>query len=80
MAAERCAHCGRKRPTYGIGRFGGGTYRRGGRTYWSSICGECATDLLEYVTPGQSSTSRYSVVSLRHIAEKHAQIQEEEAR
>lgn len=41
----RCRWCLQRREVYAIRRRGGGTYRRGGRSYWSSICGECAVAL-----------------------------------
>lgn len=47
-------------------RFGGGTYRRPGRYYASSICEECASRLLASVTPGHTKVSRWGIHSLKH--------------
>lgn len=59
----QCRYCMRRRPVYRITRRGGGTYRRGGRHYWSSICGECA---IELHTNGWSD--RFSETGLAEIA------------
>ncbi len=67
----QCRCCMRRRETYSISRSGGGTYRRGGRQYRSSICGECATMLAagrwrpKYA--GESS-QRYGMSTLIEIA------------
>lgn len=64
----RCTHCERRREVYRISRHGGGTYRRGGRSYWSSICGPCAIDLAAYWSRGHSLISRYDASRIREIA------------
>ncbi|HMM95323.1 hypothetical protein [Phycicoccus sp.] len=63
-----CSFCRKRRELVPIGRYGGGTYRRGGRTYWGGICEE---DALRLAVSGwgQSSSSRYSVSGLRSAVE-----------
>lgn len=64
----RCAHCQRRRDVYRIGRSGGGTYRRGGRQYWSSICLDCAKSLLTYLGSHAGATaSGFDGSALRRI-------------
>lgn len=46
-----CRECNRKRDVYSASRRGGGSYNRAPRRYVSSICGECATSLLDGATP-----------------------------
>ena len=44
MSNRQCRACMRRRPeneVYDISRTGGGTFRRGGRSYRSSICIDC---------------------------------------
>jgi len=65
MALGQCRECYRRRETRHATRFGGGTYRRGGRTYHSSICAECAEQRLSHVTPGHTSTGRWSIQGLK---------------
>ena len=62
-----CRNCGKRREVRSARRFGGGNYRRPGRYYSSSICQECAHDLLTNYPPnrGQSTISRWDVLSLR---------------
>lgn len=60
-----CRSCLRRRPVFSIFRRGGGTYRRGGRSYRSSICGECAVDLVD-----ARGTDRFDSVQLAKIAEQ----------
>lgn len=50
-----CRECGkrerdgvRERQVLSVRRFGGGNYRQAGRNYDSSICVECATDIVSY--------------------------------
>lgn len=63
---SKCRYCMRARDVvYPIGRFGGGTYRRAGRYYRSSICGECAVHLHE-----NGWSSRFDSTALARIAEK----------
>lgn len=45
----RCRRCNRKRDVYPVQRHGGGTYRRPGRFYSSSICAECVVELGPYL-------------------------------
>ena len=61
----RCSRCGRGRETARVQRFGGGNFRRAGRFYDTSICGECARTLLDYANPGQRLVSQYSVSGLK---------------
>lgn len=64
----RCAHCQRRRDVHRIGRTGGGTYRRGGRHYWSSICLDCAKSLLTYLGSHAGATvNGFSGSALRRI-------------
>ena len=42
----RCRRCGKRRPTYRIGRMGGGDYKRASRIYRSRICKPCADYLI----------------------------------
>lgn len=69
----QCRSCMRRREVHRAQRKGGGTYRRGGRFYWSSICEPCARSLLDGVGEGQSSVSRWSVRGLRYVVEVVAQ-------
>jgi hypothetical protein len=63
-----CRSCQRRRDIYPIRRTGGGTYNRGGRSYRSSICADCAMRLLTGagVYAGASS-SRFGVSELERI-------------
>jgi hypothetical protein len=74
--AGQCRHCMTRGPVVGIARSGGGTYRRGGRSYSSSICGDCAVELLTNARPS-GSVHGFSAVSLGHIV---AKIDTDEAR
>lgn len=38
----------RERQVLSVRRFGGGNWRQAGRNYDSSICVECATDIVKY--------------------------------
>lgn len=60
----QCRHCMSRRDVYSISRSGGSTYRRGGRSYSSSICGECAVSLLFGWSPGQLTASGFSARGL----------------
>lgn len=60
-----CRECMKRREVYSITRRGGGTYRRGGRSYSSSICGECAIYLHD-----NGWDSRFSKLGLARIAER----------
>lgn len=71
-----CSECHKRREVYRIGRQGGGTYRRGGRHYWTSVCGPCAVTLAPYVGTHAGATVRgLSGRTLRQIA---AAIEQEE--
>lgn len=59
----------RRRLVHRIQRHGGGTYRRGGRWYWSSLCEECIRNILSYTNDTQTSANSYSVRSLRKALE-----------
>lgn len=64
-----CTYCKRRRQVHSIGRTGGGTYRRGSRRYWSSICTDCAASLLKYAgTHAGATASRYDAATLGTIA------------
>ena len=41
----KCVECDRRRPVARCQRFGGGSYRRGGRWFYSSICARCVHEL-----------------------------------
>lgn len=63
-----CAHCKRRREVYSCQRFGGGSYRRGGRYYRSSICGDCAVSLIRYLPyHAGGDSSGFSGSTLRDI-------------
>lgn len=62
-----CRDCLRRRPVYRGSRYGGGNYRRPGRNYSSSICGECAVENLRSATPGHTSSARWDVATLAFI-------------
>lgn len=62
-----CRNCKRRRPVYPAQRFGGGSYKRGGRWYWSSLCGECAEALIQHAGAHQRTVSQWSVTSVRNI-------------
>lgn len=65
----QCRYCLRHRQVFRISRSGGGTYRRGGRSYWSSICGDCATTLLQYLgSHAGAAVSGFNGRTLRKIA------------
>lgn len=70
-----CRHCQRRREALGTAQHKGGrTDRNRPRWYWSSICAECATELLGYCTAtqlarGTGSTVGWSVRSLLHMLE-----------
>ncbi len=72
----RVACCGRRVPfkdAHSITRTGGGTYRRGGRGYDSSICIECATALVGGRTEpdyAMQKTNRYPMRRLIQITIK----------
>lgn len=42
-----CRYCGLRRDVFKLNRRGGGSWRRGGRSYRSSICGGCAVELVD---------------------------------
>lgn len=58
----------RERETFTCSRYGGGTFRRGGRRYRSQICTECAVRLFEAATPGHDTNNRWSVCRLGEIS------------
>lgn len=62
-----CRHCLRRRTTYVCPKKGGGSYRRGSRTYRSRICYPCAKELSLRVTPGHHLVSRWSVHRINEI-------------
>lgn len=65
-----CRSCEKRADVYPTQRTGGGTYRRGGRWYRSSICGDCVLRLLPNAqVHAGATTSRFSVLSLVKIAE-----------
>lgn len=71
LPTTRCPNCKRRRDTYPIRRSGGGTYRRGGRSYASSVCEECATTALAYASfHAGASSDGYSVLSLARLVER----------
>lgn len=45
-----CRECKRRREVHGVSRHGGGTYRRGGRNYWSSLCADCVLGIAARIT------------------------------
>ena len=61
----KCGQCGMRREVKDVSRHGGGTYRRAGRMYDSSICQECAHSLLPRVGRGQTTHDRWSISGLR---------------
>lgn len=68
-----CADCKRRRDTFSIRREGGGSYKRGGRSYSSSICAECAVVRLAYASVHAGATSGgYDVSSLAKIVARLA--------
>jgi hypothetical protein len=65
----QCRHCGRRREVASISRSGGGTYRRGGRSYSSSICIECAVSIVEFGgTHAMASSGGFDVSRCAEIA------------
>lgn len=62
-----CRRCMKRRPVYPAQRMGGGSYKRGGRFYRSSLCGDCAETLIGYVAPHQRTVSQWSVTSVQAI-------------
>lgn len=62
-----CRHCMRRRDVFSVGRSGGGTYRRGGRNYSSSICAGCALGLLAWAGGSSGSVSRFDRHDLERI-------------
>jgi hypothetical protein len=62
----KCNECGKHREVRTASHFGGGSYKRPGRWYRSSICEECALRLIASLTPGHSSVSRWGIVTLRN--------------
>lgn len=73
-----CSYCKKRRDVFGISRQGGATYRRGGRSYHSSICGDCAVTCLSYAPFHAGATaSSYSIFGLVRIVER---IDSDEAR
>lgn len=66
-----CANCKKRRDTFRITRQGGGTYRRAGRTHYSSVCADCAVSALAYAPfHAGASSSGYGVISLARIVER----------
>lgn len=64
----QCRSCLRTRDVHTASRSGGGTYRRGGRSYRSSICAACALQLLRGAgVHAGATTDRWSVTSLDSI-------------
>lgn len=69
--AGRCCDCGRHRQVARIKRFGGGTYRRGGRWYDTSVCRDCIDQLVpyaEHATHAGATTSRFSARDVLRLA------------
>lgn len=67
-AVGQCRACLRRREVYSVSRSGGGSYNRAGRSYRSSICGECATGLLRRApVHAGASTSGFDVYDLDRI-------------
>ena len=66
----QCRACERRRPVCSVSRSGGGTYRRGGRSYSSSICGECAVSMLSRANNPSQSLDRFSCSSISRVVEK----------
>lgn len=69
----RCRRCGKSRPTYPIGRKGGGSYKRADRIYRSKICKPCAEYLVDMTPRGLSDKAserigRWDGRTLRQIA------------
>lgn len=55
--SSTCSDCKRRRRTYPINRKAGGAYNRAARNYRSSICVDCAIDLLRYASAHSLTTS-----------------------
>lgn len=64
-----CRHCMRRRHVYSVQRYGGGNYRRPPRWYRSSICTECAAELLKYSNSGMAG-GRFDAWSLQRVVER----------
>lgn len=67
----QCRNCMKKRPVVSIQRYGGGTYRRPGRWYRTSICRECVEQQAPYaaqVTHAGGTTSRYGAREILELA------------
>jgi hypothetical protein len=71
----KCTYCEKRREVYAAQRKGGGNYRRAGRWYSTSLCGECAVYLLEFMTPGHQLVSRLGVSGVKAIAAAYLQEQ-----
>lgn len=61
-----CRHCKGRRNVFDCSRMTGGNYRTAQRSYSSSICAECAVDLLSTADPDHGA-SGWSVATLRMI-------------
>ena len=73
-----CRSCLRKRDVYAIRRSGGGTYRRGGRSYASSLCGECAVGMLQHC--GVHAAATHHGFSVTRIVDIAIEVDTDEAR
>jgi hypothetical protein len=63
----QCRRCERRRGVYSCSRKGAGSYNRGQRSYRSSLCAECALDLLPYYQPGSLSVSSWDGMGVERI-------------
>lgn len=61
-----CRRCKSRRDVYSCSRRTGGTYQTPARMYSSSVCAECAIDLLAHATPDHGALG-WSVNTLRAI-------------
>lgn len=63
----RCTRCRRARPVRRVQRYGGGSYKRGGRWYWGGLCRDCCDDVLRYASETSRKAEGYDVATLRRL-------------
>lgn len=66
----RCNNCETRAPVTKVSRKVGGSYRHPGNHQQCNICEGCARRLVEQITPGHTSVSRWDVVGLRRAVER----------
>ncbi|BDZ52321.1 hypothetical protein GCM10025867_45620 (plasmid) [Frondihabitans sucicola] len=76
MRRGKCNRCELRKDVLLASHFGGGSFRRPGRFYRSSICEDCAIELKSMTTEGDGrhTISQWGIGSLETVIQQFADI------